>query len=92
MDVAFWLRPGIGYVNSVSFNEETDSELAAALKQLESNLEGLVLDLRGNPGGLLNEAVAVSDMFLDKNQADRLRTMDARPKENGTTPCAATAA
>jgi carboxyl-terminal processing protease len=33
-----------------------------------STLDGLVLDLRGNPGGLLNEAVAVSDMFLDKNQ------------------------
>ena len=33
-----------------------------------TNLDGLVLDLRGNPGGLLNEAVAVSDMFLDKNQ------------------------
>ena len=47
----------------------TDTELAAALKQLDApNLDGLVLDLRGNPGGLLNEAVAVSDMFLDKNQ------------------------
>src|SRR5579862_3856084 len=69
VDVAFVVRPGIGYVRLSAFNEETDTELAAALKQIEwGNLEGLVLDLRGNPGGLLNEAVAVSDMFLDKNQ------------------------
>ena len=65
----FEVKPGIGYVKLSGFNEKTDTELAAALKQLDAtNLEGLVLDLRGNPGGLLNEAVAVSDMFLDKNQ------------------------
>jgi len=69
VDVAFLVRPGIGYVRLSAFNEETDTELAAALKQLEvANLDGLILDLRGNPGGLLNEAVSVSDMFLDKNQ------------------------
>ena len=69
VDVAFVVRPGIGYVRLSGFNEETDTELAAALKQLDvANLEGLILDLRGNPGGLLNEAVSISDMFLDKNQ------------------------
>src|SRR5580692_5041453 len=69
VDVAFVVRPGVGYVRLSAFNEETDTELAAALKQIDmASLEGLVLDLRGNPGGLLNEAVAVSDMFLDKNQ------------------------
>ncbi len=69
VDVAFDVRPGIGYVRLSAFNEETDTELAAALKDLDaSNLDGLILDLRGNPGGLLNEAVSVSDMFLDKNQ------------------------
>ncbi len=69
VDVAFVVRPGIGYVRLSGFNEETDTELAAALKQLDvSNLDGLILDLRGNPGGLLNEAVSISDMFLDKNQ------------------------
>src|SRR5438309_3278504 len=68
-DVAFTVRSGIGYVRLSAFNEETDSELAAALKQLEfANLDGLIVDLRGNPGGLLNEAVSVSDMLLDKNQ------------------------
>ena len=69
VDIAFTLKPGIGYIKLSAFNETTDSELAAALRQIDvGSLEGLVLDLRGNPGGLLNEAVAVSDMFLDKNQ------------------------
>jgi carboxyl-terminal processing protease len=69
VDIAFRFKTGIGYIKLTGFNETTESELAAALKQVDSStLDGLVLDLRGNPGGLLNEAVAVSDMFLDKNQ------------------------
>ncbi len=69
VDVAFLVRPGIGYLRLSQFNEESDTELAAALKQLDfGSLEGLIFDLRGNPGGLLNEAVSISDMFLDKNQ------------------------
>ena len=69
VDIAFMLKPGIGYVRLSSFNETTDREIAEALKQLNANsLDGLILDMRGNPGGLLNEAVAVGDMFLEKNQ------------------------
>ena len=69
VDVAFLLKPGIGYIKLSGFNETTDHEIADALKQLNaSSLDGLILDMRGNPGGLLNEAVAVGDMFLDKNQ------------------------
>jgi carboxyl-terminal processing protease len=69
VDIAFQVKPGVGYIKLSGFNETTESELASALKQVDSSaLDGLVLDLRGNPGGLLNEAVAVSDMFLDKNQ------------------------
>src|SRR5437870_3481432 len=69
VDGAFLLRPGIGYIRLSGFNETTDHEIASALKQLNApNLDGLILDMRGNPGGLLNEAVAVGDMFLDKNQ------------------------
>ncbi len=69
VDVAFLLRPSIGYIRVSDFNETTDSDLAAAFKQLNvASLDGLILDLRGNPGGLLNEAVSVADMFLDKNQ------------------------
>ena len=69
VDIAFLLKPGIGYVRLSGFNETTDREIADALKQLNAaSLDGLILDMRGNPGGLLNEAVAVGDMFLDKNQ------------------------
>ena len=69
VDLDFEFRPGIGYIKLSGFNETTDTELAMALKDLDATkLDGMVLDLRGNPGGLLNEAVAVSDMFLDKNQ------------------------
>ncbi|HMD40115.1 MAG TPA: S41 family peptidase [Candidatus Acidoferrum sp.] len=69
VDIAFMLKPGVGYIKLSGFNETTDREIADALKQLDApSLDGLILDMRGNPGGLLNEAVAVGDMFLDKNQ------------------------
>jgi carboxyl-terminal processing protease len=69
VDLAFRIKPGIGYIKLSGFNETTDAELTAALTQVDAgSLDGLVLDLRGNPGGLLNEAVAVSDKFLDRNQ------------------------
>ncbi len=69
VDLDFEVKPNIGYIKLSGFNETTDTELAAALKDLDATkLDGLILDLRGNPGGLLNEAVAVSDMFLDKNE------------------------
>jgi len=69
VDIAFSLKPGIGYIRLSGFNETTDREIAEALKKLDApSLDGLILDMRGNPGGLLNEAVAVGDMFLDKNQ------------------------
>jgi carboxyl-terminal processing protease len=64
------LKPGIGYVRVTAFtSENTDSDLADALKELDyPHLDGLVLDLRGNPGGLLMQAVGMSDMFLQKDQ------------------------
>src|SRR3984893_14536146 len=70
VDVSFLVRPEIGYIRLTGFeSEDADSDVAAALKQLEvSKLDGLILDLRGNPGGLLDKAVAIADMFLDKNQ------------------------
>ena len=69
VDIAFMLKPGVGYIRLSGFNETTDREIADSLRQLNaSTLDGLILDMRGNPGGLLNEAVAVGDMFLDKNQ------------------------
>ncbi len=53
----------------LTFNETTDSELAEALQKLDyPHLDGLILDLRNNTGGLLPEAVGIGDMFLEKNE------------------------
>jgi carboxyl-terminal processing protease len=69
VDIVFMLKPGVGYVRLSQFNETTDREITDALRQLGANsLDGLILDMRNNPGGLLNEAVAVGDVFLEKNQ------------------------
>jgi carboxyl-terminal processing protease len=63
------VKPGIGYAHVSTFNETTDSDLADALRQLDvSKLDGMILDLRNNGGGLLNQAVGMADMFLDKNE------------------------
>lgn len=69
VDAAFMIRPGIGYIHILKFTETTDDELSDGLKKLnEKSLQGLILDLRNNPGGLLQEAVDVSDHFLEKHQ------------------------
>jgi len=66
---AFWVKPGIAYMKILSFGETTSREMDDNLKRLgEGNIKGLVLDLRENPGGLLNEGVAVADHFLAKGQ------------------------
>jgi len=63
------LEPGYGYVRVRKFQEDTGSDLAKAIRDLYANgpLKGLVLDLRSDPGGLLNQAVAVSSAFLPKD-------------------------
>jgi carboxyl-terminal processing protease len=63
------LEPGYGYVRIAQFSENTGEELGTALAALRKRngapLKGLVLDLRNNPGGVLEAAVAVADAFLD---------------------------
>jgi carboxyl-terminal processing protease len=70
VDLAFQLKPGIGYIHVTNFMETTSREVGDALDKFQASgdLKGLVLDLRGNPGGLLNEAVNMSDKFLQKGQ------------------------
>jgi len=63
----------VAYVKINTFSEQASSGLIAELKKLKSqigakNIKGLVLDLRGNPGGLLDQAIKVSDTFLKKDQ------------------------
>ncbi|HEX6997034.1 MAG TPA: S41 family peptidase [Gammaproteobacteria bacterium] len=68
---AEYLGNGVGYLRVSSFSESTGEELAAAAKDLRrqserGTLRGVVLDLRNNPGGVLDAAVAVADVFLDR--------------------------
>ncbi len=71
--VRFRLEEGnLGYVRVTSFNEQTEAGLRRALQQLkqqaQGGLKGLVLDLRNNPGGLLDQAVQVTDDFLTQGE------------------------
>ena len=86
----------IGYIRITSFNEQTDVGLNNAMKNIKqlagSKLRGVVLDLRNNPGGLLDQAVAVSDAFLDKGEivstrgrrSDDAQRYNARPGDVAT--------
>src|SRR5213082_126612 len=67
VDLAFLIRPGIGYIHVTGFQETTEGEVSKALESF-GDMKGLILDLRQNPGGLLNEGVGVADKFLKKGQ------------------------
>lgn len=68
VDLAYEIHPGVGYIHITDFqDEDTGKEFAAALKNF-GNMKGLVIDLRGNPGGLLSQAVDVCDQLLAKGQ------------------------
>jgi carboxyl-terminal processing protease len=63
------LKPGFGYLRITNFRDNTYEDAIAALDELESGdppLKGLVLDLRDNPGGLLDQSVKIADIFLEK--------------------------
>src|SRR5438874_9717697 len=63
------IRPGIGYIRIKDFTSTTVRELDESIEKLNGEgMQKLVLDLRGNPGGLLDAAVGVGDHFLDKGQ------------------------
>jgi len=67
VDLAFEIKPGVGYIHVTQFQETTGQEVMDAINGF-GNLKGLVLDLRGNPGGLLSQAVSVCDHLLAKGQ------------------------
>src|ERR1700733_736960 len=72
----------IGYIRISSFNEQADSGVQAAIKSLQTQaggkLTGIVLDLRNNPGGLLDQAIAVSNDFLDKGEIVSIKGRQAK--------------
>src|SRR3954465_1467500 len=70
VDLHFLIRPGVGYMHIAQFNETTEKEVQGALDSFSQSgeMKGLILDLRQNPGGLLNEGVGVADKFLHKGQ------------------------
>lgn len=76
------LRPGVGYVDINVFGDSTAAELRSAIDSLSrAGMTSLVLDLRNNPGGLLDQGVGVSDLFLNPGQeivAMRGRTPETR--------------
>ncbi|MGI4950247.1 MAG: S41 family peptidase [Janthinobacterium lividum] len=78
------LEGDVGYVRLTSFNEQTDPGLRKAVTELKAkagpNLKGFVLDLRNNPGGLLDQAVSVSDDFLE--QGEIVSTRARHPEES----------
>jgi len=68
--VAAWARRGVAYIKIEQFNENTSKEFEAELKRLgEDQVEGLILDLRDNGGGILQEAVAICERYLEKGQS-----------------------
>jgi carboxyl-terminal processing protease len=89
---AVMLKPGYGYAWITNFREKTTLDLTQALEKMEAAptpLKGLVLDLRDNPGGILNQAIGVSDLFLEDGtilsikgrQKKHTKTFQAHPNQ-----------
>jgi carboxyl-terminal processing protease len=79
---SIFLKPGYAYIRLSQFAGNTTEELEKALSELESSsepLRGLILDLRDNGGGLLNQSIKVSDLFLDNG---KILSIEGRNKKN----------
>ena len=83
VDLKYEIRPGVGYVHLTQFQETTAQEVNQAVDSFP-DMKGLVLDLRGNPGGLLSQAVEVCDHLLSKGQTIVSQRGRAYPDQNYT--------
>ncbi len=87
--VRFNSEEDVGYIRVTQFNEQTFENLKLAIEKLEQEipadrLKGFIIDLRNNPGGLLDQAIAVSDTFLDRGEivSTRGRNLDESQRYN----------
>jgi len=79
------LKPGYGYIRVTNFQNNTARDILKALESLEAGdtrIKGLILDLRGNPGGLLNQAVMVSDLFLEDGIIVSIKGRESKHTKN----------
>ncbi|WP_033068101.1 S41 family peptidase [Thalassospira australica] len=78
-------KDDVGYIRITKFNEQTYSGLQRAItdmrEEIGPEIKGLVIDMRNNPGGLLDQAIAVSDAFLDKGEIVSTRPRDTQNTE-----------
>ena len=83
--VKFEREDDIGYIRITSFNEKTFDNLKRAIntlnKEIGDELKGYVIDLRNNPGGLLDQAISVSDAFLDRGEVVSTRGRNANESQ-----------
>ena len=87
--VKYDIKDGMGYIRISQFNEKADAGLEKAIQELEKEIDGkipgIILDLRGNPGGLLTQSISVSSVFLDGGEvvSTRGRTSADTERFNG---------
>ncbi len=76
------LEKDIGYIRLTSFNENSSKQIEDNIEELEKNksISAYILDLRNNPGGLLSQAIRISDLFLDNGEI--VSTKSRQPSEN----------
>ena len=76
------LEKNIGYIRLTSFNENSDTQVERQIKELEKNknVKGYILDLRNNPGGLLSQAIKITDFFLSNGEI--VSTKSRKASEN----------
>ncbi len=79
------LEDNIGYIRISSFNDIADKKIVSAVKEInkrsDNNIKGFIIDIRNNPGGLLDQAIKVTDLFLDRGEIVSTKTRDQSRKK-----------
>ncbi len=82
MDIAYMIRPGVGYIRLNNFSRTTFEEFSeGAIKLFGQGMQSMILDLRSNGGGYLDPAVRIADQFLDGGQLIVYTQGNARPRQ-----------